>query len=87
MICIKTILDPLDPLTEIIKSGQGFSPSIALERILWVMMGFFFLGAISTSITRGMKQNDWFGNNSFLSSLKANKSKDKLSNKLSDNEK
>ena len=87
MICIKTILDPLDPLTEIIKSGQGFSPSIALERILWVMMGVFFLGAISTSITRGIKQNDWFGNNSFLSSLKANKSKDKLSNKLSDNEK
>ena len=80
-------MDPLDPLTEIINSGQGFSPSIALERILWVMMGFFFLGAISTSITRGMKQNDWFGNNSFLSSLKANKSKDKLSNKLSDNEK
>ena len=80
-------MDPLDPLTEIIKSGQGFLPSIALERILWVMMGFFFLGAISTSITRGMKQNDWFGNNSFLSSLKANKSKDKLSKKLSDNEK
>ena len=77
-------MDPLDPLTEIIKSGQGFSPSIALERILWVMMGFFFLGAISTSITRGMKQNDWFGNNSFLSSLKATKRKDKLSNKLSD---
>ena len=79
-------MDPLDPLSEIIKSGQGFSPSIALERILWVMMGFFFLGAISTSITRGMQQNDWFGNNSFLSSLKANKGKDKLSNKLSDDE-
>ena len=80
-------MDPLDPLTEIINSGQGFSPSIALERILWVMMGFFFLGAISTSITRGMKQNDLFGNNSFLSSLKANKGKDKLSNKLSDDDK
>jgi len=24
-------LDPLDPLTEIINSGQGFSPAIALE--------------------------------------------------------
>ncbi len=80
-------MDPLDPLTEIIKSGQGFSPSIALERILWVMMGFFFLGAISTSITTGMKQNDWFGNNTFLSSLKDNKRKDKLSNKLSDDDK
>ena len=77
-------MDPLDPLTEIINSGQGFSPSIALERILWVMMGFFFLGAISTSITRGMKQNDWFGNNSFWSNLKGNKREDKLSNKLSD---
>ena len=77
-------MDPSDPLTEIIKSGQGFSPSIALERILWFMMGFFFLGAISTSITRGMKQNDWFGNNSFLSNLKANKREEKLSKKLSD---
>ncbi len=79
-------MDPLDPLTEIINSGQGFSPSIALERILWVMMGFFFLGAISTSITKGMKQNDWLGNNSFLSNLKANKREDKLSNKLSDDD-
>mgnify|MGYP001395752403 CR=1 FL=1 len=80
-------MDPLDPLTQIIKSGQGFSSSIALERFLWVMMGFFFLGAISTSITRGMKENDWFGNNSFLSNLKANKSEDKRSNKLSDDNK
>ncbi len=79
-------MDPLDPLTEIINSGQGFSPFIALERILWVMMGFFFLGAISTSIIKGMKQNDWFGNNSFLSNLKANKREDKLSNKLSDDD-
>ncbi len=76
-------MDPLDPLTEIIKSGQGFLPLIALERILWLMIGFFFLGAISTSITRGMKQNDWFGNKSFLSNLK----KGKLSNKLDDDEK
>ena len=80
-------MDPLDPLTQIIKSGQGFSSSIALERFLWVMMGFFFIGAISTSITRGMKENDWFGNNSFLSNLKANKSEDKRSKKLSDDNK
>ena len=79
-------MDPLDPLTEIIKSGQGFSPLIALERILWVMMGFFFLGAISTSITRGMKESNWFGNGSFLSSLKDTKRKDKLPNKLSDDD-
>ena len=77
-------MDPLDPLTEIIQSGQAFSPSIVLERILWVMIGFFFLGAISTSITRGMKQNDWFGNKSFLSGIKAAKREDKLSKKFSD---
>tara|TARA_Y100000994_G_C15413120_1_gene326741 strand:- start:336 stop:578 length:243 start_codon:yes stop_codon:yes gene_type:complete len=77
-------LDPLDPLTEIIKSGQAFSSSIALERILWVMIGFFFLGAISNSITRGMKQIDWFGNKSFLSSLKATKREENHSSKLSD---
>ena len=80
-------MDPLDPLTEIIKSGQAFSTSIAIERILWIMMGFFFLGAISTSITRGMKQNDWFGNKSFLSGIKVGKREDKLQNKLSDKNK
>ncbi len=80
-------MDPLDPLTEIIQSGQAFSPSIALERILWVMMGFFFLGALSTSITRGMRQNDWFGNKSFLSGIKTAKREDKLPKNLSDEDK
>ena len=77
-------MDPLDPLTEIIQSGQAFSPSIAVERFLWAMLGFFFVGAISTSITKGMKQNDWFGNKSFLSGIKAAKREDKLFKKLSD---
>ena len=54
-------LDPLDPLTEIISSGQGFSPAIALERIIWVMIGVFFLGAISKSITNSMRSQNWFG--------------------------
>ena len=80
-------MDPLDPLNEIIQSGQGFSPSIAVERIIWVMIGFFFIGAISTSITKGMKQNDWFGNKSFLSGIKASKREDKLPSKLSDEDK
>ena len=77
-------MDTLDPLTEIIQSGQAFSPSIAIERILWIMIGFFFLGAISTSITKGMKQNDWFGNKSFLSGIKVAKREDKLPKKHSD---
>ena len=80
-------MDPLDPLTEIVKSGQAFSSSIELERILWIMIGLFFIGAISTSILRGMKQNNWFGNESFISSIKAFKEEEKLSNKLSNEDK
>ena len=56
-------MDPLDPLTEIIISGQGFSPAIALERIIWAMIGIFFLVAISRSITSRMKNQNWFGRN------------------------
>ena len=56
-------LDPLDPLTEIINSGQGFSPAIALERIIWAMIGIFFLGAISRSITKSIRSQNWFGRN------------------------
>ena len=77
-------MDPLDPLTEIIQSGQAFSPLITLERILWAILGFSLLGAISTSIKRGMKQNDWFGNKIFLSGIKSSKKEDDRPNKLSD---
>ena len=66
-------MDPLDPITEIIKSGQAFSSSIVLERILWVMIGFFFIGAFSTSITRGMKQGFLSSNKASISSLKVSK--------------
>ena len=56
-------MDPLDPLTEIINSGQGFSPAIALERIIWAIIGLFFLGAISRSINKSMRNQNWFGRN------------------------
>jgi len=69
-------LDPLDPLTEIIYSGQGFSPSIALERIIWAMIGIFFLGAISRSITNSMRSQNWFGRNFLFSYSKDKKIKD-----------
>ena len=77
-------MDTIDPLTEIINQGQAFLPFVKLERFLWVMIGFFFLGAFSTSIIRGLKQNNWFENKSFLSISKAFKGQDKLSKKLSD---
>ena len=56
-------MDPLDSLTEIINSGQGFSTAIALERIIWAMIGIFFLGAISRSITNSMRSQNWYGRN------------------------
>ena len=60
-------MDPLDPLTEIINSGQGFSPAIVLEKVIWVMIGLFFFGAISRSITNSMRSQNWFGKNSLFS--------------------
>jgi len=80
-------LDPLDPLTEIINSGQGFSPAIALERIIWAMIGIFFLGAISRSITNSIRSQNWFGRNFTFSFSKDKKITDDTSSKPSvDNE-
>ena len=76
-------MDPLDPLTEIIKSGQGFSPAIALERIIWAMIGVFFLGAISTSITNSMRSQNWFGSKFLFSYSKDKKIKDDKSSQPS----
>jgi len=66
-------LDPLDPLTEIINSGQGFLPAIALEKIIWAMIGVFFLGAISRSIVSSMRSQNWFGRNFLFSYSKDKK--------------
>ena len=66
-------MDPLDPLTEIINSGQGYSSAIALERIIWAMIGVFFLGAISRSITNNMRSENWFGRNFLFSYSKDKK--------------
>ena len=72
-------LDPLDPLTEIINSGQGFSPAIALERIIWVMIGIFFFGAISRSITNSMPSQNWFVRSFLFSFSKDKKITDDIS--------
>ena len=72
-------MDPLDPLTEIIYSGQGFSSAIALERIIWAMIGIFLLGAISRSITNSMRSHNWFGRNFLFSFSKDKKITDDTS--------
>ena len=79
-------MDPLDPLTEIINSGQRFSPAIALERIVWAMIGVFFLGAISRSITNNMRCQNWFGRKSLFSYSKDKKITDDTSSQSSGDE-
>ena len=80
-------MDPLDPLTEIINSGQGFSPAIALERIIWAIIGVFFLGAISRSITTSMLSQNWFSRKFLFSYSKDKKiTNDTSSQSSSDDE-
>ena len=79
-------MDPLDPLTEIINSGQGFSPAITLERIVWAMIGVFFLGAISRSITNSMRSQNWFSRNFLFSYPKDKKIPDDASSQPSGDE-
>ena len=86
MLLVSLNLDPLDPLTEIINSGQGFSLTIALERIIWAMIGVFFLGAISISITNSMRSQNWFGRKFLFSYSKDKKITDDISSQPSDDE-
>ena len=76
-------MDPLDPLTEIINSGQGFSLAIALEKIIWAMIGVFFLGAISRSIINSIRSQNWSGRNFLLSFSKDKKITDETSSQPS----
>ena len=84
---IRLNLDPLDPLTEIINSGQGFSPAIALERIIWAMIGVFFLGAISRSLTNSMRSQNWFGRKFLFSYSKDKKNTENKSSQASSEDK
>ena len=79
-------MDTLDPLTEIIYSGQGISPASALERIIWAMIGIFFLGAISRSITNSMRSQNWVGRNFLFSYSKDKKITDATSSQPSGDE-
>ena len=79
-------MDSLDPLTEIINSGQGFLPAITLERIVWIMIGVFFLAAISRSITNSMRSQNWFGRKFLFSYSKDKKISDDTSSQPSGDE-
>ena len=76
-------MDPLDPLTEIINSGQGFSPAIALERIIWAIIGVFFLGAVLRSTINSMRSQNWFGRKFLFSYFNDKKTTDDTSSEPS----
>ena len=86
MLYLSLNLDPLDPLTEIINSGQGFSPAIALERIIWAMLGVFFLGAVSRSITNSMRSQNWSRRKFLFNYSKDKKNTNDISSQPSDDE-
>ncbi len=78
-------MDPLDPLTEIIRSGQAFSPFIFLERLVWLFIGLFFIGAMTTGLKNGLNVQDWLNNKRSLIGI--NKKPDKKNASLNeDNE-
>ena len=77
-------MDPLDPLTEIVKTGQAISPLIFIERIIWLFIGFFFIGALSTSITKNMKVPNFF-NKSFTFGI--NKTRKKKNDRITQDNK
>ena len=82
-------MDPLDPLTEIIRSGQAFSPFIFVERLVWLFIGFFFIGAMTTGLKNGLKNGlkvqGWLNNKT--SFIGVNKKPDKKNASLNkDNE-
>ena len=87
MFIIKYIkdLDPLDPLTEIIRSGQAFSSFIILERLIWLFIGLFFIAAMTNGLKNGLKVNGL--NNNKTSFIEINKKSEKKDTSLKkDNE-
>ncbi len=78
-------MDPLDPLTEIVRSGQALSPFIFLERLIWLFIGFFFIAAMTTGLKNGLKFQGWFNNKTSMIGI--NKKSDKKNTSLDkDNE-
>ena len=75
-------MDPLDPLTEIIRSGQAFSPFIFLERLVWLFIGFFFIGAMTTGLKNGLNVQGWLINK--RSFIGVNKKPDKKNASLNE---
>ncbi len=80
-------MDPLDPLTEIINSGQAYSQAIAIERVLWLIIGVFFIGALSSSIKITIRNQNPSGKKTNYQFFKPIKNKDEVSKNSSSDQK
>ena len=64
--------------------GSGeLGKELVIERIIWAMIGVFFLGAISSSITSSIRSQNWFGRKFSLNFFKDKKITDNTSSQPS----
>ena len=76
-------MDPLDPLTEIVRSGQAISSFIFLERFIWLFIGLFFIFAMTSGLKNGLKDQGFF--NKKRSFIGINKKSDEKNTSLNEN--
>ena len=50
-------MDSFDPLNSAIGGGTSFNT----VRLIMLMIGTFFFGALTAAVQRGMKEQGWFG--------------------------
>ena len=50
-------MDSFDPLNSVAGSGTSFDT----VRLIMLMIGTFFFGALTAAIQRGVKEQGWFG--------------------------
>ena len=77
-------MNPLDPLTEIVYTGQAFSFAITLERIIWIIIGFFFIASILKSLVTGKIEKKRFEKKILSSILKVFNLTNRFTKKLTE---
>ncbi|AAP99664.1 MULTISPECIES: hypothetical protein [Prochlorococcus] len=50
-------MDSFDPLNSVTASGTSFDT----VRLIMLMIGTFFFGALTAAVQRGIKEQGWFG--------------------------
>ena len=64
-------MDSFDPLNSVTVGGKSFGT----VRLIMLMIGTFFFGALTAAVQRGIKEHGWFG---FKKPSRAIKSKEQM---------